>query len=511
MQDHPELEAGLAEYLYEREQEEYKSRTFPIIDTSTNTSGALSCLKGKGVDTIIRYYCRDPKGAWKIIRRPEAEKITDNGMNLCAVYEVSAKANYFSEASGLLDGKYACTYATKVIGQPKGSAIYFAIDFDATIQEIKDRVIPYFKGITQEVTKAGSPYRIGVYGSGLTCKRLLDLGLVEFAWLAQSTDWAGYKSFKASNQWALLQKPTVETCDIEVDFDEASVEDFGAFSKLNAVKAEDAEDLELSYGTFSALDGLDAGFKAKLQLLIQTCAAKKIKMVPYFGLRSPAEQAKLWRQSREPAEIAAGVKKLRDNGAPWLADLLENTTAPKDKHVTNALPGLSWHQWGEAMDCYRSISGHANWEEKNYYDYANIAECDVIGLTAGGHWAKLKDWPHVQLRKADGPQNVYSYPTIDAKMKAMWDTSDIAPEISSMEKTAAHQYVAADLVSAVVSTLRAAAAEPFDEESHYFFPKGIFKIDVSVGILADAPNNEDGAAATPLLQARVSVSGIDKE
>jgi peptidoglycan L-alanyl-D-glutamate endopeptidase CwlK len=510
-----EIDFGLAEYQFELEQEIYGLGRFPVIDASVNTSKALKCLKGSGVNTIIRYYCRDPKGSWKIIGRKEADHIINQKLKLCIVSEASRDPSYFSYASGLLDAEYACAYGGKVIGQPHGSAIYFAIDFDATSKVLRNNVIPYFKGVIDKTTAAGSPYRIGVYGSGLTCRTLLDLKMVELAWLAQSTGWAEYKQFEAGNRWALLQKPTTHVCEIEVDYNEPSIADFGAFDSLNKVTAASALEVEewSSALASSTLDGLDERFKAKVQLLLQSCAANKIKMVPYFGLRSPQQQAKLWRQSRSRAAITAGIKRLRDNGAPWLANILETTNAPKDKHVTNALPGLSWHQWGEALDCYREIGGKPNWDDRNYKEYADIAETNEIGLTAGGHWSSFQDWPHVQLRSAAGPQNVYSYATIDAKMKAMWGPKTLDMDIAALptEHAGGQTEGVANLLKTLVASLRDVAAETPKDDGPYFFPKGIFKIDVSVGVQAETPTGEANAATTPILQARVSISGIDKE
>jgi peptidoglycan LD-endopeptidase CwlK len=513
MTSHDEVDFGVAQYEYESEEAELLASKYPIIDASANTFKSLSCLSSEGVDTIIRYYCGDPNGAWKVVKPSEAKSIVDAGLKLCIVYEASAKASYFSHASGKLDGEFACRYGSLSIGQPKGSAIYFAVDFDADDETIRNRIIPYFHGVRAEVAAAGSPYRIGVYGSGLTCATLLDQKLVDLAWLAQSTGWRKYEAFKTSRRWTLLQKPTTHVCGIEVDFDEASVADFGAFGQLDVNAATtDEGDFFDAVRAIPALDGLDEGFKAKAVLLIKECAKQGIKMVPYFGLRSPREQAKLWRQSRSAPEIAAGVEKLRDGGAPWLANVLQSTPASSDKHVTNALPGMSWHQWGEALDCYRDIGGKPNWDPKNYAEYANIAEMAAIGLTAGGHWPNLKDWPHVQLRPQAGPQSLYSYATIDARMKEMWGGTSFDMVATSSSQNADEDERTAKLVSSIVSVLSEAARTEIKiagDQRPYFFPNGIFKIDVAVGILAEPPSGTT-AALTPGISGRVVISGSDK-
>jgi hypothetical protein len=39
-------------------------------------------------------------------------------------------------------------------------------------------------------------FRVGVYGSGQTCRTLKTAGYCEFTWLAQSTGWSGYEDWE---------------------------------------------------------------------------------------------------------------------------------------------------------------------------------------------------------------------------------------------------------------------------------------------------------------------------
>ena len=91
--------------------------------------------------------------------------------------------------------------------------------------------------------------------------------------------------------------------------------------------------------------------------------------------------------------------------------------------VTKTPPGISWHQWGEALDCFWLVDGAAEWSlrrmvngQNGYHVYADEAE--KLELTPGGHWPRFKDWPHVQLRDADNAASVMSLAQIDAAMKA---------------------------------------------------------------------------------------------
>ena len=64
-------------------------------------------------------------------------------------------------------------------------------------------------------------YVVGVYGSGATCKAILDAGLAQRAWLAQSKGWSGYSAFLNSGRWALSQAMPTKIAGIECDPDTA--------------------------------------------------------------------------------------------------------------------------------------------------------------------------------------------------------------------------------------------------------------------------------------------------
>ena len=171
------------------------------------------------------------------------------------------------------------------------------------------------------------------------------------------------------------------------------------------------------------LKELDPDFRGEVEQLLQTCQTQGIMMVPFFTLRSPAEQARLWRQSRALKQISEAIQKLRADGAPFLASVLEGVGPQNGPHVTNALPGASWHQWGLALDCFWSVDGTAEWSatrkidgKNGYQEYANLAKAQ--GLDAGGHWRSLKDWPHVQKHaKASPVSKGMSWPDIDRAMQ----------------------------------------------------------------------------------------------
>ncbi len=167
------------------------------------------------------------------------------------------------------------------------------------------------------------------------------------------------------------------------------------------------------------LEDLEPVFRRQVEILLDRCKNRGVDMVPYCAVRTPAEQARLWRQSRSSAQIIAKIDELIET-APFLADVLSDVGRQFGRHVTNAPPGLSWHQWGEAVDCYWLVDGKAEWSARRrgakngYRIYAGEAE--AAALEAGGWWTSLKDWPHVQ-RAAGGVRRHHAMSEINDIMQ----------------------------------------------------------------------------------------------
>jgi Fungal chitosanase of glycosyl hydrolase group 75/D-alanyl-D-alanine carboxypeptidase len=164
-------------------------------------------------------------------------------------------------------------------------------------------------------------------------------------------------------------------------------------------------------------------FRAPASQLIANCASRGVRMVPSETLRTPWQQAIYWRQSRSIVQIRAAIQDLQHKGAPFLAGVLDSVGPRNGDEVTHALPGNSWHQWGEALDCFWEIDGKAEWSTTKKVDGLNgysvyAEEAEKLGLNAGLHWRSFKDSPHVQLRGTASPQTAgMTWAQIDATMK----------------------------------------------------------------------------------------------
>jgi len=171
------------------------------------------------------------------------------------------------------------------------------------------------------------------------------------------------------------------------------------------------------------LNILTPDFRTKVLQLLAQCKNKEgIEMHPNEGLRDPFKQARYWRQSRPTSEIKAKINELHAQGATFLAHCIESVGPQHGPHVTNAIPGLSWHQYGEALDCFWLVNGHAEWSttklihgKNGFQVYANLAS--HFGLAAGGLWTSFKDWPHVQMSEASSPLDKFTILEIDAVMQ----------------------------------------------------------------------------------------------
>lgn len=170
------------------------------------------------------------------------------------------------------------------------------------------------------------------------------------------------------------------------------------------------------------LSVLVPSFKTNIDSLLRACANRGCVMRPYVARRDPLEQARLWRQSRSIEEINQKVADLNARGATFIAQCVVSAGPQAGPRVTNALPGFSWHQWDEAIDCFWLVGQAAEWSSRKLINGVNgyqvlADEAGALGLTAGGHFSSLKDWPHVQLRRDGSPEGAMSLAEINAGMK----------------------------------------------------------------------------------------------
>jgi glycoside hydrolase-like protein len=181
------------------------------IDCATDCTKRIATIKQMSAEFVGRYY-RLPGSKWDALTATEAKALSHGALTIVSLWESRSDAlDHFSHGSGVDEGTSAYRQTMKA-GQPPRTPIYFAVDFDCSDAGIAGAVNDYFRGVADGFSAigVGNPaYDIGVYGSGNTCGWLLTHGLVKWTWMALSTGWGGFKTFKDWNikQIAEVKKP----------------------------------------------------------------------------------------------------------------------------------------------------------------------------------------------------------------------------------------------------------------------------------------------------------------
>ena len=218
-----------------------------IVDVAFDTRKHLAGFKSKGVKVIGRYYsrCTQPElglNSKRLIdqggrddRKSEVSQLLNRGFAILSIYQ------YYNNSAQKFDGRTkkgrilrdancewtdvprsvedeakldaaAAVKQAKSMRQPKGTAIYFGVDFNFTTkdQDVKDKMVRYFRVIKNIVAAGG--YQVGAYGSGLAHQILRSEkdsqgkpGLIKFSWISASRSFANSSAFHRSKKWHLFQ------------------------------------------------------------------------------------------------------------------------------------------------------------------------------------------------------------------------------------------------------------------------------------------------------------------
>ena len=201
-----------------------------IIDTNDSCLGKAQLLKTKNIDTVGRYFRMETHPEWAITKA-EAQELSGANIKLFTVFEDYGYASQLelTKEQGRIDGASALNQAHN-IGQPQGTAIYFAVEgLPNGYKEVDlPRIRDYFAGIEEAIA---NEYALGIYGDGIVCKTMLDESICKYTWLAAASwSFEGTKCFLASWRWSVAQMGPLDisTDGLSVDLDVAK-DDFGAF------------------------------------------------------------------------------------------------------------------------------------------------------------------------------------------------------------------------------------------------------------------------------------------
>lgn len=158
------------------------------IDSAKALTSYGKALLADGITFVIGYYFAFSSFKDRL-SLPQTSHFSSLGIYNLGIWEGAGDhAGYFTPQQGAMDGEHAAAQA-KDAGQPLGTPIYFAADYDSEPAEI----IPYATKFQDSVKAAG--FVTGIYGNGITCQALKSAGIVSYTWLSQSTGFSGYEQW----------------------------------------------------------------------------------------------------------------------------------------------------------------------------------------------------------------------------------------------------------------------------------------------------------------------------
>ncbi|WP_394617292.1 glycoside hydrolase domain-containing protein [Lentzea sp. JNUCC 0626] len=194
-------------------------------DTSTTvTPERARALHSAGYRVVGRYLDERPSARPldKQIKQGELRTLFAHGLKVFAISQYDgSSAGYFTEQQGRKDAQDAHAAALGH-GFGEDTVIFFAVDYDATGEEIDSNVVPYFRGVVAGLAESGGRYRHGVYGSRNVCSQVSERTGARWSFISgMSTGYSGNMGFPLPSNWAYNQVQTlpVGEGDGQIDID----------------------------------------------------------------------------------------------------------------------------------------------------------------------------------------------------------------------------------------------------------------------------------------------------
>lgn len=179
-------------------------------------------IKKLGYDFVCRYLSHTPS---KNLMQGELLDLRNAGLIIVVVWETTTQRPLAGYDAGVQDAVDAIKQLKNMEAQDQDGnlpVIYFALDDDFGIDNLKGPITEYFKGITSVLPSS----RVGVYGGILSVRTLLDSGLVSYAW--QTLAWS-HKQWDERAQLRQVSTSGPNIDGVECDTNETTSDDFGGF------------------------------------------------------------------------------------------------------------------------------------------------------------------------------------------------------------------------------------------------------------------------------------------
>lgn len=178
--------------------------------SSTVTPARAQSLVSAGYKVVGRYLTNvEGTSLNKKLQQGELATIFSHRLKVFPIYQsYGGEASYFTYSQGHSDALDA-QIAAEAYGFDAGTVIYFAVDYDATDEEIGTQIVPYFVGVSAGLRESNK-YFHGVYGSRNICAHVTTETGARWSFVSgMSTGFSGNMGFPLPRNWAFNQIATI--------------------------------------------------------------------------------------------------------------------------------------------------------------------------------------------------------------------------------------------------------------------------------------------------------------
>lgn len=216
---------------------------------ATGFASQAAMFKSQGYSFVAQYidqFSDANTGGSPSVTQAQIQQDTAAGLNIVSIFQTNGMSSsagngyqtYFTGAQGTADAQEALTSAAN-LGQPAGSAVYFAMDFDPAVfgaagseANLLSAVRTYLGAVSTAFDNAG--YSVGVYGAGDTLAAAIRTSppVATYGWLTQSYGWAGSNPQTDANAqgWDIYQAAQTTQNGVAIDPDTATSDTFGSWT-----------------------------------------------------------------------------------------------------------------------------------------------------------------------------------------------------------------------------------------------------------------------------------------
>lgn len=169
--------------------------TYKGIDTAATISAAAAQkLKAEGVSFVGRYLV--PASMSKAVKAEEIKGLRDAGLAILLCWEIGASDVKGGAERGRQDGARARELALG-FGVPAGTAIYFAVDYEAVANEF-----PTIEAYIRAAQEACWPYAAGMYCHASLADYLGEKGACKHIWQCCAWSYGQVSVYMSTYQYA---------------------------------------------------------------------------------------------------------------------------------------------------------------------------------------------------------------------------------------------------------------------------------------------------------------------